>query len=230
MTWPNVLDEDDTLDLLLQGRSIARFGDGEFRLLEGNAAIAQEWSPKLQGRLHHVLRHRNDRCLVGIPRMDVGPKKGFWSSYKRMEKALDKNGQYYSAFITRPDSATWIDRPDYWKKIRRLWEGKAVTLVRGTDKSLTADIMPEALHVHEIIAPARNAWSNYDAIMEEIYIDYQDLVILCLGPAATVMAESLSGVGRQALDLGHLGMFLRKHLRGEPMAVTEADKAVDRVQ
>jgi hypothetical protein len=38
------------------------------------------------------------------------------------------------------------------------------------------------------------------------------------------MAVDLCAIGIQAIDLGHIGLFLRKHRRGEPMVVTQADK------
>jgi hypothetical protein len=49
-------------------------------------------------------------------------------------------------------------------------------------------------------------------------------VLLCLGPTATVMAVDLCARGIHAVDLGHLGLFYKKHLRGDPMVRTDADK------
>jgi hypothetical protein len=39
-----------------------------------------------------------------------------------------------------------------------------------------------------------------------------------------VLAVDLARRGVHAVDLGHVGMFWRKHRRGEPMWVTKADK------
>ena len=50
-------------------------------------------------------------------------------------------------------------------------------------------------------------------------------VLLCLGPTATVLAVDLCARGVHAVDLGHLGMFWKKRLRGLPMWVTPEDKA-----
>jgi hypothetical protein len=39
-----------------------------------------------------------------------------------------------------------------------------------------------------------------------------------------VMAADLCAKGVHAIDIGHVGLFLKKHRRGESMTVTEADK------
>jgi hypothetical protein len=39
-----------------------------------------------------------------------------------------------------------------------------------------------------------------------------------------VLAVDLAAKGVHAIDIGHAGMFWQKHLAGEPMVRTEADK------
>lgn len=221
------LDEDATLDAVLAGASLARFGDGEINLALGRAlCVTQAPDPELQARL--LVAMVAGRCLIGVPRFNIGPKAPFWSKYDRREihALMNPNRNYGSAFVTRPDSAPWINRPDYWAKVKRLWAGKDVTLVRGSGKSLTADMLVEARQVREIVAPAKNAFAQYDALMAEI--GTPETVLLCLGATATIMAEELSVKGVHAVDLGHVGMFIRKHERGAPMTVTEADRDWDR--
>lgn len=226
MTWPFVLGDWFTLGLVASGRSIARFGDGEFNLCLGRPCVTQRPLPELATALRRILRDPGD-CLVGIPRQGAGPKALFWSRYDRPEiRDMLSLDDYASACITRPDSAPWIDNPDYWDLVRKLWLGKDVTLVRGSEKSLTADMLNGAASVREIVAPARDAFAGYDALLERV--GRPSTAILCLGPTATVMAHDLCRRGVHAIDLGHVGMFLRKHEKGEPMIVTAADKAVDR--
>lgn len=227
MNWPQVLDEDTTLDWVAGGVSIARFGDGEFNLCLGNNCITQPHSKELAKALRKILIDPGS-CLVGIPRIDIGPKFRFWDHFNRPE-VLQLFGQkkYASAFITRPDSAPWIDRANYWDKIRKLWSGKNVTLVRGSDKSLTADMLNDAKFVTEIVAPKTDAFRHYKYLLEQI--GTPEVALLCLGPTATVIAHELSCKGVHAVDLGHVGMFLRKHIHRQPMVVTEQDRAVDRV-
>lgn len=222
--YPRVLGEIDTLDCVSQGFSLARFGDGEIHLIRGRHAKLQEARPDLAARLRAILaQNTHGRCLVGIPNLEAEtPKAAFWD---RFRDAADLMGDavYASAFVTRPDSAPWIDRPAYWRTLEALWVGQDVTLVRGTAKSLTAGDLADAGAIREIVAPARNAWRQYGALLEAIGRPARAL--LCLGPTATVLAVDLAARGVHAIDLGHIGMFLKKHRAGLPMTLTDGDRA-----
>ena len=208
--YPVTIGEEATIDLLLQGRSIARYGDGEFRLMVGTDRAGQPHYPDLAKRLREILRDSGD-CLVGIPNLRTKtPKAEFWRRFSGEWVTRHLTARpYCSSFITRPDSAPWINNPRYWAKCRQLWADKDVTVVRGGNKSLRAAIMPEARSVREIIGPRINAWASRDALMEAIGTPGHP-VILCLGITATVMAADLCAKGVQAWDLGHMGMFLRR--------------------
>lgn len=228
MKWPDVLDEVQTLDAVLSGRSIARFGDGEFGLVSGADCITQKYHPEIELALRMILAAPGD-CLVGIPRQGVGPKQEFWSRFDRpaIRRFLTASG-YVSSLVTRPDSAPWIDAPLFWWKLGGLWRYKTVTLVRGSGKSLTRDLLLlTAERVIEVIAPLVDAFAHYDDIMTQIGTP-KHTVLLCIGPTATIMAHDLCQRGVHAVDLGHVGMFLRKHLHGQPMKVTDEDKDWDR--
>lgn len=235
--YPTVIGESDTLDLVLAGKSIARYGDGEFKICLGGAAKAQEADSRLRKKLTRALIDSGE-CLIGIPnirdvlaRHTVGQKQDFWARFMSM-KSLLVNRQYVSAFITRPDSAPWIDTPEYWRRIESLWLGRDVTLVRGSSKSLTADDLIGAKHVTEIVTAGkiqpdgrvwhRDAFSEYESLLNRI--GTPERVLLCLGPCATALAVDLCARGVHAIDLGHVGMFLRKHRRGDPMWVSQEDK------
>lgn len=226
MNWPEMIDEEETLDRVLSGMSIARFGDGEINLCLGGRCKTQVFQAPIAATLKAILQGKAG-CMVGIPRQGIGPKAKFWAHYMNRETiSLFRPGfTYSSAFITRPDSAPWIDRAGYWSKLRLLWRGKRVTLVRGSEKSLTAEMLHDAGRVREIVCPSKNAYGEYDKIFNQISDD--PIVLLCLGATATILAAELSLRGQHAVDLGHIGMFLRKHERGEPMRVTQQDKAVD---
>jgi hypothetical protein len=225
--YPDVINESATLDAVLAGKSIARYGDGEFKLANGGAGIkSQIGHPELAARLKAILIE-SGKCLVGIPNIrSKTPKKDFWDKFRHYHGFLDLSRTYHSSFITRPDSAPWIDTEDYWRRVESLWVGRDVTLVRGSGKSLTADDLVGAGRVTEILAPRQHAWKSYQQLLERI--GKPERALLCLGPTATVMAVDLCARGVHAIDLGHIGMFLRKRSRGEPMWVTEADKSVDK--
>lgn len=220
--YPHVLGESETLDRILAGASIARYGDGEFKMCYCGSAKSQKGNPVIRARLREIL-HDSGRCLVGIPNIHSDTPKLETTWYKYLPCAeLLVDRPYVSAFITRPDSAPWIDTEDYWARLESLWIGQDVTLVRGSGKSLVAEDLVGARRVTEILAPRQHAWSEYEDLLDRI--GTPDRAILCLGPTATVMAVDLCAKGVHAIDAGHIGMFLRKHRRGDPMWVTPEDK------
>lgn len=221
--YPDVMSEDETLDRALGGASIGRLGDGEFKLIRGSSIKSQQHATSLAERLTQFLLAPPKNCIAAIPNINSEtPKAEFWNGYRRTFDLLSSRVHYGSSFISRPDSAPWIDRPDYWTKIESLWRGLDVTLVRGSTKSLVAEDLVGAGNVTEVIGPRQNAWAEYESLLERIGTPRRAL--LCLGPTATVMAADLCARGVHAIDLGHCGMFIRKHRRGEPMWVTKQDK------
>lgn len=223
MTWPTVLTEQGTLARVIAGESLARYGDGEFHLCHGRSAKAQMANRRLQDRLLSILRAPGG-CMVGIPNLhSQTPKAAFWRPFEVFARFLG-DGPYASSFVTRPDSAPWINTVDYWLTLEALWIGQDVTLVRGDSaKALQPADLDGARSVREVLAPRRDAFNDYDALLERI--GRPTRALLCLGPTATVLAADLCARGVHAIDLGHVGLFLRKYRNGEPMTVTAADKA-----
>jgi hypothetical protein len=226
--YPIVMNEFDTMRAVLSGKSLARYGDGELKMAHHLAGIkSQAENELLTARLADIL-HRSGECLVGIPNIHAvidahvsDQKVEHWARYLSMKSVL-ADRRYVSSFVTRPDSAPWINTPEYWAMVESLWIGQDVTLVRGSGKSLVADDLQGARTITEILAPRQHAWAEYDQLLERIGTPKRAL--LCLGPTATVMAVDLCKKGVHAIDLGHVGLFLHKVRRGEPMWLTKEDK------
>jgi hypothetical protein len=78
--YPNVIDEFETLDLVCRGRSIARYGDGEFNLVRGGNCVSQRLVPGVRAELERILRWKDPELLVAIPRLDErSPKNKNWA-------------------------------------------------------------------------------------------------------------------------------------------------------
>jgi hypothetical protein len=216
LPYPRVLGELATLEAVHVGRSIARYGDGELKIAKGADAKSQAGNPELARRLRAILLDAGERCLVAIPNIatDATPKLDFWRQYRdqRWTRFYSRGVTYGSSFITRPDSAPWIDNADYWQRVIDLWRGLDVVLVRGSSKSLCAADLVLAKSVDEIVASRQHAWADYPHLMRRLAGEKRR-VILCLGATATVLAYDLAALGVHALDLGHIGMFLRKEGR-----------------
>ncbi len=138
-----IYDEYKTVLALQQGHSIARFGDGELRAALGKSVGHQQYNKKLKEELNHIL-HKPTKCLVGVPYIsEDSPKKHVWMHYNapQYQKLYNPQKQYYSAFITRPDSAPWIDNEIYWNTIKALWKDKHVVCVSGSRKGFRLEEM-----------------------------------------------------------------------------------------
>ena len=233
--YPAVTDEFATMRLVLSGRSIARYGDGEFKMAAHNVGIKpQRQNDHLSQRLRDILCNSGE-CLVGIPNIhdvlaspdSLETKKDFWSGQVKFHSHLNPKRQYVSSLISRPDSAPWINTDEYWDLLQSLWVGQDVTVVGGSGKSLKPEDLEGACEITHIQCPRQHAFAEYDDILKRIGTPKRALI--CLGPTATVLAVDLCRRGVHAIDLGHVAMFLRKRKRGEPMWVSDDDKAVDRL-
>ncbi len=231
--YPRVFGEVETLQRVVAGASLARYGDGELKMASRVVGIKSQVADEhLSARLRSILT-TSGPCLVGVPNIHAvidehvsDQKVEHWSKYLTYRSLLSER-PYYSSFVTRPDSAPWINTAEYWALLESLWLGQDVTLVRGSSKSLVGEDLDGARTVTEIVAPRQHAWAEYESLLARIGTPKRALI--CLGPTATVMAVDLCAKGVHAIDLGHCGMFRRKFLRGESMVVTQEEKAVDRV-
>lgn len=230
--YPRVIGEVETLRQVCAGASIARYGDGELKMAHHLSGIKSQAADQgLTDRLSAILSDSGD-CLVGIPNIyDVieqnpsDQKVQHWTKYLWARTVLFERS-YVSAFISRPDSAPWINTPDYWALLESLWKGQDITLVRGSGKSLTVEDCASARSVTEIIAPRQHAWVEYDDVLARVLSAKPARVLIGLGPTATVLAVDLCARGIHAIDLGHVAMFLRKFRRGEVMQLTDEEKAL----
>lgn len=216
MEYPKVVGEWETLREVVNGKSIARFGDGEFKIASGGQCVSQERSPALSRELSAILVGHNPRCLVGIPTMDeAGPKYGKWARYRNIyPKQLAKGRKYYSAFISRPDSALEeANTAEYFDLIESLWRGRVVGLVGCGERSLTEEFLMQtgAAKVAYQPCPRRDAYAVIDRLEDATLAMGVERVLLCAGPAATCLADRLSKKGMHAIDIGHIGMFWRAY-------------------
>lgn len=228
---PNILNVDETIRLLQQGYSISRFGDGEFYLVGGTDIAFQPATPELLKELKAILRGGEPRLLVGIPSTLVSlaglreKPAGYWRNYylesrRRIYSFLNFRHQYADSLITR----LYIDYTDKgparrrFEEIKKIWQGRSLMIVEGENSRLGIgnDFFDGAATVKRIIGPAKNAFERRNEIVNEVNRSAQktDIVILALGPAATVLASDLHQLGFQALDLGHIDIEYEWMLMG----------------
>lgn len=218
----NILSIEETINSIKnEKKSIARFGDGELFLITGDRGIGyQSKNDKLAKKLEEVLKSKQDFCLIGIP--DVLNKfenlneesESFW--IKNMEKYretwlkyLDKDMTYATANVTRL-YIRYKDRSNarkYFAMLREIWKDRDVIICEGekTRMGVGNDLLDNCKSIKRIICPSENAFDKYDEILETLKKQPKDsLILIALGPTATVLAYEMSKEGYQALDLGHL--------------------------
>lgn len=218
--------------------SVARFGDGEFSLLlNGEKGIGyQKNSDELRKKLNEVLLCKNERLLICVP-FCINSTKGmtsfsrtYWESwcladnhYATIAVMLEKKaGQDYvfgDAMITRP-YIDWLSKKrakKQFEQLKRIWDKKPLLIVEGSKTRLGVgnDLFANAASIRRIIAPANDAFEQYDKVLDSIKKNHKgELVLIALGPAATVLAYDLSNCGIQAVDIGHIDIEYMWFLMG----------------
>ena len=158
--------------------------------------------------------------MIGIPSelysMEGLTQKeiNYWSGCKKrlrplLEKYLNVGQTYYPTNITHFSMHYVNDGSfdEYFKKIRSIWQDRDIYLIHGKGifDGFDYDIFDNAKSVIHQTAPATNAFEKYDEILDEVLkVDKGKLIIIVLGPTATILAYDLSLAGYQALDMGHL--------------------------
>lgn len=228
MRYPTVLSEEETLRRVLAGASIGRYGDGELSIMDGGNCVSQRHDPVLAQELREIIgvdvHNRAKNFIVGIPTLDPrSPKIKNWTKLKpRFENyttaTAPKTFTYGSAFLTRPDSAPWINTVKFFDDVQSLWQDQEVILVANGVRSLTKEFLEAngAGSVCWVQCPYRDAYASAAGLYKQVEglarREGIRRVILCCGPTATVLADKLAGGGLHAIDLGHIGMFWRRYL------------------
>lgn len=238
------IDDDTLIEALNNGKSIARFGDGELRIMENIPSnFFQKNDINLAKTLQKVTKFRDDRLILCFPKplktlegLTIASKL-FWVSNifwnrKRWKKYIQFDRLYGNTQITRP----YIDyrnksMGEYrYSRLKTLWENKKICIIEGENTHLgeNNDLLSNAKEIRRIIAPATNAFSKYDKILDKaknIKSDY--IFLISLGPTATILSKDLAEVGRTAFDIGHIDIEYEWMKKGSKKKEAILGKAVN---
>lgn len=215
---------------------VARYGNGEFDQIFNKKELFQETSEMLSKKLAETLENKNKNLLLCLPRC-LNTLKGcndhsrdFWITWGKkddyhkqiVDMIRSHAGRRYifgDSLFTRP----YID----WKTSKRaeitfpmlksIWEGKDVLIVEGDETRLGVgnNLFDGAKSIKRILVPALNAFNKYDDIKETVLENYSDeLIIMAIGPTATILASEFADMNIQALDIGHIDIEYEWYLRG----------------
>lgn len=221
-----IMSAEDTIKYVKKnGCSISRFGDGEFSImLNYGAPDFQKGNALVSDGLRRIFLETPDNLLICLPRY-INSTKGmkrsgkiFWEAWARehlretVQFIRQTKGfmyQFGDATISRPYSPykTFHNAEKLFPLLKTLWNDRNVLIVEGskTRMGVGNDLFSEAKSIKRILGPSTNAFDFYSEILNTICSSYNgELVILALGPTATILAADLAKQNIQALDLGHI--------------------------
>ena len=222
---PSILSKSETIRKIKdEGKSIARLGDGEFAAIVGQKRWNfQDASDFLACKLKEVLKSDDDRLLIGLNPMfymnlfdvqedEADAVRAYMRPMVRKLHAdlLDGNKIYGNALFHQ------IRNSEDVAELKKIWDRKYCVFVEGcqTRMGVGNDLFNNCAGIERILCPAENAIDRFDEIMNEVLKQPKDrLLLLALGPTATVLACELSKSGYQAVDIGHVDLIYEGFVR-----------------
>ena len=234
--FPQFYTLEETIHLIVKGgKSMARFGDGEFAIMTNRKRHDfQHLDSKLAKRLKEVIMSDEEGFLIGI-----ADNYGDLNSYNARAKAgirqymteeirkehrqfLDLNRKYHNAYVSRPyvmyaDNNTQAPR-ERFLNLKRIWDKRNIIFVEGslTRLGVGNDLFDNAASIKRIEAPAVSSFDKYDVILEAAlkFAEKDTLFLIAMGPSAGVLAYDLYQSGYQAIDIGHVDLEYEWYLNG----------------
>ena len=218
---PAVMGIDETMDCIIDNKiSIARFGDGEIKLVNKTDISFQKSSSELAERLREVLAADKEGflpCILSYFDYDseiTQDTNNHWKKHMNRYryvwyKYTNPKLQYGNSFISRfyleiEDKSTAAKR---FEKLKQFWDNRDIIIIEGEKSRLGVgnDLFDNVKSIKRILCPVDNAYEKYKEILEASIKNSFDnvLFILAVGPTATVLAYDLFKAGFQALDIGH---------------------------
>ncbi len=151
-----------------------------------------------------------------------------WGAYLQTDK------KYGNTFITRPyiDFLDQRKSMDWFKMLKRIWEMRDIVFIEGEKSRLGMgnDLFDNVASVGRIVCKSKDAFGQYDEILDEaMKVDKNALILIALGPTATVLAYDLCKLGYQAIDVGHIDIEYEWLMMGAKHKVNIKSKYVNEV-
>ena len=221
---PKIMTVEETIDeIVLNKKSIARFGDGEFSVMFGRSRWRfQKDDSKLAARLKEVITSEEENILIGLndfygdlsheKKSDVDWIRAYITPEVRAEhmKLLDLNRVYAHACISRNVTMERV------KNQKRIWDNKECIFIEGdkTRMGVGNDLFDNVKSIQRILCPAESAFDNYSTILNEaLKLPLDKTILIALGPTASVLAYDLAKAGYHAIDIGHADLTYEWLLR-----------------
>ena len=149
---------------------------------------------------------------------------------------VNNNKTYYYSGITRfyflGKNKTTIQK--YVNQFKKIWNNRNILIIEGdkTRLGFGNDLFNNAKSIKRIICPAENAFDVYKKILNyvtNLNIDKETLILISLGPTATVLAHDFVNLGNQVIDFGHFDIQYEYFLRNATKNIKIAYKYVNEI-
>ena len=243
----NIKTTRETIERIVQGYSISRYGDGEFNIIFRKKSINfQEYDLELSNYLKVILNSSLPKHLVAIPRTLIEIKnlkdneKYFWSRYylkqkKKLKENISNKKVYFDSMISR-FYMPYIKFEENIKDIENLinyFSNKKILIIEGenTRFGLGNSLLKDALEIQRVILPDKNGFKKYKIILDFVLNNFtkDNIILIALGPTATVLAYEFCKNGYQALDIGHMDVEYEWYLLKAKRKIDLQYKSVNEV-
>jgi len=228
---PMIMTNAETIDYIVKNFcSVSRFGDGEIKLVAGKDISFQTAHPVLCQKLQTVLGSDDGRLLVCIPDAFESVKHFTDDDGRYWEKHMARYRKYWYRYTLRSIiyGYAFISRVymcfnekekarDYFDALKKIWDNADIVLVEGEKSRLGVgnDLFDNARTIRRILGPSAQAFSQYDNLLAAVKkLEKSALIILAMGPVATIMPYDLLQDGYRAVDLGNIDTEYEWFLRG----------------
>ena len=103
------------------------------------------------------------------------------------------------------------------QKLKKIWDKRDILIIEGeqTRFGIGNDLLNNTKSIKRIICPVCDAFNSYNQILKSaLKFDKSVLILIALGPTASVLAYDLYKFNYQVIDVGHIDIqyefFLRK--------------------
>lgn len=213
---------EETVDEIVSGKSLIRFGDGEFGIYRGKDIHYQKWSPELKEEFLKIKKdfeNQKEACpyILAVPKRfmtvkgtELMKKRVYVSSWSQsrydFKKDFKKKLPYGDSFLFEKNNK---------ETYSRIWSSDScpenVIFVHNNEQY--AEFFKSTYNKNTVFikCPAKDSFAEVDAlqgsiekvIAEKGWSNNQVMVTISAGPAGKVIVYRLSNKGYQCIDAGH---------------------------
>ena len=224
---PPVLSESESIERIVRDKvSVARFGDGEYKLCRNKSLRFQRHSKELAHRLRMILYCDVPNFYAAVVSPLLGGENHKWKNHfvhnYRIIVKLNDTPRLNSL-------VSFVEKPGDIDRMKSIWHNRKAALITNPQTMRMAEscgFFTNASALNFISVPNTETFSRYPSLLKEAKRQPDDtLFLLACGPTATVLAYNLHIAGYQAVDIG--GFIRRAREKLADRAEKSAEHSVD---